>query len=74
MTVEINQKKLYCYNYYTSGKFLTLNFKFQVKSSNTPPPSPSPNFRCFATTLHAKHATIGLVAGMMKLFCCSRSS
>jgi hypothetical protein len=36
MTVEINQKKLY-YNYYTSGKFLTLNFKFQVKSSNTPP-------------------------------------
>jgi hypothetical protein len=32
MTVEINQKELYC-NYYTSGKFLT--FKFQVKSSAT---------------------------------------
>jgi hypothetical protein len=35
MTVEINQKKLY-YNYYTSGKFLALKFKFQVKSYNTP--------------------------------------
>jgi hypothetical protein len=27
MTVQINHKKLY-YNYYTSGKFLTLKFKF----------------------------------------------
>ena len=26
---QINHKKLY-YNYYTSGKFLTLKFKFQV--------------------------------------------
>ena len=28
VTVEINQKKLY-YNYYTSGKFLTLKVKFR---------------------------------------------
>ena len=49
MTVAINQKKFY-YNYYTSGKFLALKFKFQVKFSDTPPPSP-PNFRCFATSL-----------------------
>jgi hypothetical protein len=47
--VQINHKKLY-YSYYTSGKFLTLKFKFQVKSnldprdrgwvksSDTPPP------------------------------------
>ena len=28
-TGQINHKKLY-YNYYTSGKFLTLKFKFQV--------------------------------------------
>ena len=31
LTVEINQKRLY-YNYYTSNKFLTLKFKFQIKS------------------------------------------
>jgi hypothetical protein len=37
MRLPINHKKLY-YNYYTSGKFLTLKFKFQVKSSNIPPP------------------------------------
>jgi hypothetical protein len=43
MIEEINQKKLY-YNYYTSGKFLTLKFKFQVKSP-TPPTHPLPNFR-----------------------------
>ena len=40
MTVEINQKKLY-YNYYTSGKFLTLKFKFQVKPPAPPPPPTS---------------------------------
>jgi hypothetical protein len=40
MTVAINQKKFY-YNYYTSGKFLALKFKFQVKFSDTPPPHPS---------------------------------
>jgi hypothetical protein len=40
MAVEINQKKLY-YNYYTSGKFLTLKFKFQIKFYHTaPPPTP----------------------------------
>jgi hypothetical protein len=39
MTVEINQKELY-YNCYTSsGKFLTLKFKLQVKSSDLPPTS-----------------------------------
>jgi hypothetical protein len=37
MTVEINQKRLY-YNYYTSNKFLTLKFKFQI---NPPPPPTS---------------------------------
>ena len=37
MTVQINHKKLY-YNYYTSDKFLTLKFKFQVKSSDMPAP------------------------------------
>jgi hypothetical protein len=41
MTLEINQKKL-SYNYYASGKFLTLKFKFQVKSSDTTPPPPPP--------------------------------
>jgi hypothetical protein len=40
MTVQINHKKLY-YNYYNSGKFLTLKFKFQVKSSAPPPPATS---------------------------------
>jgi hypothetical protein len=35
MTVEINEKKLY-YNYNTSGKFLTLKYKFQVTSSDPP--------------------------------------
>jgi hypothetical protein len=40
MTVEINEKKLY-YNYYTSDKFLTLKFKFQVKPPPPPPPPPS---------------------------------
>ena len=35
ITMEINHKKPY-YNYYTSGKFLTLKFKFQGKSSDTP--------------------------------------
>ena len=39
MTVQINHKKLY-YNYYTSGKLLTLKFKFHVKSSDTPTPPP----------------------------------
>jgi hypothetical protein len=54
MTAEINQKKLY-YNHYTSGKFLILKFKFQVKYSEIPPPPHHhhPNFRCFATSLHA---------------------
>ena len=33
--MEINQKKLH-YNQYTSGKFLILKFKFQVKTSNPP--------------------------------------
>jgi hypothetical protein len=50
MAVEINQKKLY-YNYYTSGKFLTLKFKFQIKFYHTAPPPPPANFRCFATSL-----------------------
>jgi hypothetical protein len=40
MRVPINHKKLY-YNYYTSGKFLTLKFKFHVKSSDIPPPQTS---------------------------------
>jgi hypothetical protein len=35
ITVEINEKKLY-YNYNTSGKFLTLKYKFQVTSSDIP--------------------------------------
>ena len=35
MTVQINHKKLY-YNYYSAGKFLTFNFKFLVKSPDTP--------------------------------------
>jgi hypothetical protein len=39
MTVQINRKKLY-YNYYTSGKFLTLKFKFEVKSFDIPSPPP----------------------------------
>jgi hypothetical protein len=40
MTSQINRKKLY-YNYYISGKFLTLKFKFQVKSFDiAPPPHP----------------------------------
>jgi hypothetical protein len=41
MAVEINQKELY-YNYYTPGKFLTLKFKFQVKSSDTLSPTFDP--------------------------------
>jgi hypothetical protein len=35
ITVEINEKKLY-YNYNTSGKFLTLKYKFQVTSTDPP--------------------------------------
>jgi hypothetical protein len=61
MTVAINQKKLY-YNCYTSDKFLTLKFKFQVKSPGNPPPPPY--FRCFATSLkvsvHNQHTTLNL--------------
>jgi hypothetical protein len=52
MIVEINQKELY-YSYYTSGKFLTLKFKFQVKSSDL-----LPNFRYFATALKISAITI----------------
>jgi hypothetical protein len=37
MRVPINHKKVY-YIYYTSSKFLTLKLKFQVKSSDIPPP------------------------------------
>jgi hypothetical protein len=37
MTVQVNHKKLY-YDYYTSGKCLTLKFKFEVKFSDPPPP------------------------------------
>ena len=36
MAVKVNHKKLY-YNYYTLGKYL-LKIKFQVKSSDNPPP------------------------------------
>jgi hypothetical protein len=41
MTVEINQKKICC-NYYTTGRFLTLKFRFQVKISDKLPPPPPP--------------------------------
>ena len=41
MTVQINHKMLY-YNYYTSGKFLTLEFKFSGKILRHPSPPPPP--------------------------------
>jgi hypothetical protein len=60
MTMAIKQKKLY-YNCYSSDKFLTLKFEFQVNPLTTPSP---PNFRCFATSLkvsvHNQHTTLNL--------------
>jgi hypothetical protein len=58
MTVEINQKKLY-YNYYTSGKFSTLKFRFQVKSS----PPPQHQMLCYVFGDQCNpHTTLNLAA------------
>jgi hypothetical protein len=59
MTVEINQKKLY-YNYKISGKFLTLKFKFQIKSPDTRLPHPLQMLRFVPEDQGNHHTTLNI--------------